>query len=238
MRKPVLADTSLCAIVRDEMMNPAGGIVDFIESIVSYEEQAVIVDTGSIDGTREVLEQMEAEFPNLCVVDIPFEGYAQARNASLNHVQTKRALILDADERFTMDDFRAIEQKQGEADANTHGFEFKILDVSPSTTYLHEYHPHSVRLFDVDEPERPRYINHIPRYSEFLYLGGREYRRSMYLTETDIQIKHFIPDRVDCLNKWKQWYDQKLEQKKIPPLSRTPKFHTWKKYNPQRELYS
>lgn len=53
----VLPNTSLCSIVRDELMNPAGGIKDFMECIVPYVERAVIVDTGSLDGTREVLEE-------------------------------------------------------------------------------------------------------------------------------------------------------------------------------------
>ena len=52
-RKAVLPNTSLCAIVRDEMMNPAGGIADFVDSTVPFVEQAVIVDTGSLDGTRQ-----------------------------------------------------------------------------------------------------------------------------------------------------------------------------------------
>nr|MBP7708797.1 glycosyltransferase [Candidatus Pacearchaeota archaeon] len=58
----------------------------------------VIVDTGSVDGTRQELEQLAAEFPNLRVYDRPFDNYASARNHSLALVPTKRALVLDVDE--------------------------------------------------------------------------------------------------------------------------------------------
>nr|MBP7708770.1 hypothetical protein [Candidatus Pacearchaeota archaeon] len=55
-KRTILPDTSLCAIVRDEIINPAqlpgkSGIRSFVESHVPYVEQAVIVDTGSVDGT-------------------------------------------------------------------------------------------------------------------------------------------------------------------------------------------
>ena len=33
----VLPDTSLCAIVRDEKMNPAGGVVDFVDSTMPFD---------------------------------------------------------------------------------------------------------------------------------------------------------------------------------------------------------
>ena len=60
----VLPDVSLAAIVRDEIMNPAGGIVDFVESVIPFLEEAVIVDTGSVDGTREALEELGVSINN------------------------------------------------------------------------------------------------------------------------------------------------------------------------------
>ena len=76
----ILPDTSICAIVRDEIMNAAKGIVDFVESTVPFVEEAVIVDTGSKDGTREALEELSAVYPNLRVLDRPFDDYASSRN--------------------------------------------------------------------------------------------------------------------------------------------------------------
>ena len=45
----VIPDTSLCAIVRDEITNSAGGIIDFIDTTIPYLESAIVVDTGSVD---------------------------------------------------------------------------------------------------------------------------------------------------------------------------------------------
>ena len=86
----VISDTALCAIVRDEMINPAGGIVDFVDSTVPFVEQAVILDTGSVDGTKEALEELNSKYPNLTVAHDKFRGYAQSRNQALGLVETKR----------------------------------------------------------------------------------------------------------------------------------------------------
>ena len=59
---PLLKNTSLCVIVGDEMINPAGGIQSFL-------------DTGSIDGTRQVLKDTRKSYPHLRVFDHPFQGW-------------------------------------------------------------------------------------------------------------------------------------------------------------------
>lgn len=78
----VLPDVSLAAIVRDEMMNPAGGVEDFIRSTVPYVREAIVVDTGSLDGTREKLEELQAEFLQLKVYDHDFRGFADIQDGS------------------------------------------------------------------------------------------------------------------------------------------------------------
>lgn len=95
---PILRGITLAAIVRDEMKNPAGGLIDWINSTVPYVERAVIVDTGSSDKTAEVLEQARKHFKNLEVYHTNWAGFSAARNYVMNKVETPRALILDADE--------------------------------------------------------------------------------------------------------------------------------------------
>lgn len=94
-KRVILSDCALCAIVRDEKMNPAGGIKKFVDSHVPFVEEAVIVDTGSIDGTREILEELESQYPNLKVHDIKFKGFADARNYSLDYAHCKYAFSWD-----------------------------------------------------------------------------------------------------------------------------------------------
>src|SRR3989338_11169897 len=83
MERIILPNTALCAIVRDELMNPAGGIENFVRLNVPHVEEAVIVDTGSVDGTREKLEELREQYPHMKVFDHPFDGFANSRNYSL-----------------------------------------------------------------------------------------------------------------------------------------------------------
>jgi glycosyltransferase involved in cell wall biosynthesis len=71
MLPPLLPEVELCAIVKDELNNPAGGIEDFVRTVVPFLGGAVIVDTGSSDGTREKLEALSSEFSQLRVYDYP-----------------------------------------------------------------------------------------------------------------------------------------------------------------------
>lgn len=106
----MLKDTSLCAIVRDEEFNPAGGVERWLRTTLPHVEEAVVVDTGSIDSTKEILERLQKEFNNLRVYRHEFKGFPSARNYSLSKVKTKKALVLDADELLTSDDFRLLEK--------------------------------------------------------------------------------------------------------------------------------
>jgi len=68
---------SLCAIVRDEIQNPTGGVEDFLAWTLPFVEEAVVVDTGSIDGTKEILTRAQEIYPHLKVYDPTFEGFAE-----------------------------------------------------------------------------------------------------------------------------------------------------------------
>ncbi|MSR85847.1 glycosyltransferase [Candidatus Woesearchaeota archaeon] len=125
----ILRDTTLCAIVRDEIINPAGGIRDFVESTVPFMEKAIIVDTGSIDGTRQYLEDAKKRYAHLDVLDHPFEGYGPSRNVSIRDVTTDWILVLDADERLMFSDFEEL-GKERELSPEAIAFSFDFLTVS------------------------------------------------------------------------------------------------------------
>ena len=104
MSEIIVPDTCLCTIVRDELMNPAGGIIDFVHSNAPYYEVMVVVDTGSVDETREVLDKLVAQYPNLKIFDVEFKDFSYARNFSLKKARemgTRYIFIDDADERLT-----------------------------------------------------------------------------------------------------------------------------------------
>ena len=241
MKKVVLPDTSLCAIVRDEKMNPAGGIEKFVDSHVPYVESAVIADTGSIDGTREILEEMQSKYSNLKVVDIPFNGYADARNRSLKYVQTKRALILDADELLTykkpQNDWKILKQFIEHNPSKTYRFLFEFIfpeGITRTTTS-----GHTLRLFEVSVSENP----FMREVWELFNLPNEE--KPVYVK--DVTIKHFVPEREAIKVKVQEWYggednyifsSQKelIQNWQIPPSIRKG-FQKWKKFNPRRDNY-
>src|SRR3989344_6201306 len=107
-----LQDITLTMIVRDELMNPAGGLLPMLEYHLPHFPEAVVLDTGSVDGTRQLLEEMRREYPQLGVYDATFEGYGPARNTANGYVKTKYTLMLDADEMIGRPDSLTIEIKK------------------------------------------------------------------------------------------------------------------------------
>jgi glycosyltransferase involved in cell wall biosynthesis len=238
MKQIILPDTSLCAIVRDEKMNPAGGIKRFIDSHVPYVEQAVIADTGSVDGTREILEEMQAKYSNLKVVDFQFNGYADARNKSLKYVQTKRALILDADELLTheqpQNDWEGIDLciKQNPSEF----YRFLFDEVYPRGANRGTLKGHTLRLFDVSIFENP--------FEGDLWESFKLSPGEMSIFIRGVSIKHFLPKIENLEIKDYNWYgespDPSKEQiehwQRIPPSVRDG-FARWKEFNPLRDNY-
>ncbi len=93
-----LSDVTLTMIVRDELMNPAGGLHAVLSRHLPYFQKVVVLDTGSVDGTRQLLEEMASGYSQLRVYDAEFKGYGPARNTANKYVKTEYTLMLDADE--------------------------------------------------------------------------------------------------------------------------------------------
>jgi glycosyltransferase involved in cell wall biosynthesis len=254
MITPKLKDVSLCAIVRDEMMNPAqlprkSGIRSFVESHVPYVEQAVIVDTGSVDGTREELEQLAAEFPTLRVYDRVFDDYASARNHSLSLVGTKRALVLDVDELVTLENFGRLGEDINSAEnigsvmkaiSFPYFFMLNFREVNFNGAQF-SGGGHPVRLFD---KSAGKFLNEKDGYEEYLYQKDSSRRIGGYdpnVTRTSSVVLHFMPAQVSfqddldpLLLKYNEWYTH--DSYSLPP-SKRKHFKLWKKPNPFREEY-
>jgi len=82
---------SLCMIVRDEEAN----LAKCLEGIRGLFDEIIIVDTGSVDGTKAIAERFGAK-----IFDFPWiDDFAAARNESRRHATGEWIFWLDADDR-------------------------------------------------------------------------------------------------------------------------------------------
>jgi glycosyltransferase involved in cell wall biosynthesis len=234
--RPILKNTCLCAIVRDEAMNPAGGIVDFIDSTVPNVTSAVIVDTGSVDGTRELLEEAQSRYPHLRVYDRQFRGFADARNYSIEQTEAEKVLVLDADERLTQDDFRKLRDDLSEEDIV--GCFFRIFHINPSGTKVEMQTfggTHHARLF-----KRPAFRGYTGEVWERPDFGG-QVNNLLFSHLNPATIKHFVPTDSALNAKKTNFYDAFFPNRhlgsNLSDLASIPRFSEWKKYNRVREEY-
>lgn len=229
MPKCVIHDTSLCAIVRDEINNPAGGIVDFIESTMPFLEAGVVVDTGSADGTWDLLKKMCFKYPNLKIYHRSFDNFSNSRNFSLKNVKTKRALVLDADERLTEMDFYRL--KKLIKKKSSLGYNFYCVYVYPNNNEIKICN--NPRLFEISKKTHYRWVNG----REVLYLGNKVFAHiPKAVVRTHIKIKHFCPDKKFLIKKREEFYKKIMRGVDIQP-SKCSSFAKWKKYNPKIKLY-
>ncbi|MFH1174579.1 MAG: glycosyltransferase [archaeon] len=189
-------DVTLCMIVRDELINPAGGIYTMLKHHLPLFSNAVVMDTGSTDGTRQILEHLQGEYPHLHVFDGPFKGFAQARNAAKRKVKTPFVMSLDADEYIPEEEKAKIAQHLstiekpsvvciGIENINTRG------DVTDSPCWFDRIYPNEGTSFKGKVWEGlygPHPTNNV------LYKGGK-------------QLLHFIPDDSGKNKKRNVWYD-------------------------------
>ncbi len=83
-------------IVKDEIEN----IEKCLEYALPNVDETIIVDTGSTDGTREVLSRFEHD-EKIKVIDAIWEDdFSKARNISIKEATGDYILVLDADERL------------------------------------------------------------------------------------------------------------------------------------------
>lgn len=231
MTRTILPDTTLCAIVRDEITNPAGGIKKFCGHSLPFVEEAVIVDTGSNDGTQEELEGLAVTYGNLRVFNRQFDNFSNSRNFSLAQARTKYILILDADERLSESDFAYLRNFLDSKPIKPPHFRF--LEIFPG--YWQEATGgFTTRLF----PNLPE--THF--WGELYELLSAQDLTHIINEKLEIAIKHFLPTRESHGDKQYEWYSYLREHYKtnwkLPPKapSECTSFPKWKEYDPTSEL--
>jgi protein-tyrosine sulfotransferase len=91
---------SLCVIARDEETFLPG----LLQSVRALVDQVVVVDTGSVDQTKNIAESAGA-----LVVDQEWQDdFARARNCALEHATGDWILVLDCDERLSPESVSVI----------------------------------------------------------------------------------------------------------------------------------
>ncbi|MBF6589323.1 MAG: glycosyltransferase [Ktedonobacterales bacterium] len=111
---PLHADMTLCLIVRNE----AHCLEDCLRSAQAACRRTIVADTGSTDDTAAIAARYGSEVMT-CSMD---GGYAAARNAVLDRVETEWVLFLDADEALPPADTRQLAATVSAAPADVLGY--------------------------------------------------------------------------------------------------------------------
>jgi glycosyltransferase involved in cell wall biosynthesis len=96
-----------CMIVKNEIDN----IERCLDSI-QWLDEIVIVDTGSTDGTLELIQE---KYPNVRLYQDEWDNnFSRSRNVALSHIKTNWILIIDADEEWVFTDGSTPESLKAE----------------------------------------------------------------------------------------------------------------------------
>jgi len=97
---------SLIMIVKNE----EDSILTCLENIAPVIDEFVIVDTGSKDKTKDILEEFAKYSPApVKILDLPWcDNFSVSRNFAKLHATQRWLLMMDADERFDYEDLRKL----------------------------------------------------------------------------------------------------------------------------------
>ena len=97
-----MASICLCMITKDEKQN----IERCIQSVNSLVDEVVVADTGSTDGTVELVQRLGGR-----IYDYPWDGsFANARNFAMGKAESEWLLLLDADEALDKESIHTVRE--------------------------------------------------------------------------------------------------------------------------------
>jgi len=149
-----------------------------LESALEIADEAFVVDTGSTDGTLEILKNSFDNRIHLIEADWE-ENFSKARNLSIEQASGDWILVLDGDEIITGDKLKLVDTlRKGSASSYFITIYNKLKD--------NEYYESAVmpRLFLNDKPE------YRGRIHEQIFLNGQRYEAE-HLPKSICTIEHF-----------------------------------------------
>ena len=97
---------SFCIITKNEKEN----IERCVNALIPCEREIVVVDTGSDDGTVELLEKMSTKHPLIKVRNFEWcDDFAAAKNYAIEQASCEYVFVIDSDEFVTQIDVSGIE---------------------------------------------------------------------------------------------------------------------------------
>lgn len=112
---------ALCMIVKNEEEY----IRECLKNVRSFVDEIIIVDTGSTDGTKEILNELQIDY-----IDYKWNSdYSAARNYAISHVKSDWIIMLDADEIMSKEDMIKVQNLVSRKDNCV--FEFIRYDYYP-----------------------------------------------------------------------------------------------------------
>ncbi|MFV1998430.1 MAG: glycosyltransferase family 2 protein, partial [Acidiferrobacterales bacterium] len=219
-----MARLSLCMIARDEAVF-LGRCIDSVKAIV---DEVIVVDTGSVDATKDIAARSGAK-----VFDLEWaDDFSVARNHALDQATGDWVLVLDADETISESDHGRLMSlaSENKADAyslvqRTYGNKLKHAEYvsrgadvyAESQAYAGWIPSRLVRLFRNDKNYRFRYRIHEVIEPSIEERGG-------VVCASEIPIHHFTyeknPDFID--SKLKRYLDYGLKQIEATPQDPKP----------------
>jgi glycosyltransferase involved in cell wall biosynthesis len=135
---------TVSAILRDE----EGFLPEFLDMILPYCDELILVDTGSTDGSLEILKKHSLTYHTLTWKD----DFSQARNFALSQASGKWILSLDIDERLRAEDLirlRKLLSTSHEIAYSLSCISLKTLDWKSDSLEIHSVNDTNtfVRLF-------------------------------------------------------------------------------------------
>ncbi len=119
---------SLCMIVKNEEKY----IKMCLENAMKLADEAIVVDTGSTDRTKVIIEEFDS---NIKIIDSKWEDdFSKARNISIEHATGDWLLIIDADEKLLCDP-KKVREKLENADSD--GYKIPLYNISSASTVIY-----------------------------------------------------------------------------------------------------